>query len=104
MKKIQCPFIEKSENVHKHFCGCCNGKQHIPIAQALKYSLRGLLVLNDYGGDATDHEMHNRIESYIRYFKNKYKYTGTIEFERVCLEEPISTLNACSQTLNFIDK
>jgi len=49
MKKIQCPNIEIGENVHKHYCQCCEGKQHVPFSVALKYNLRGLLVLTDDG-------------------------------------------------------
>ena len=102
MKKIQCPNIEIGENVHKHYCRCCEGKQHVPFAIALKYQLRGLLVLTDDAkGDASDCEMHNRIESYIEWYKSKHGYNGRIEFERKQCCEPISTLNACIDTLRF---
>ena len=102
MKKIQCPNIEIGENVHKHYCQCCEGKQHVPFSVALKYNLRGLLVLTDDGkSDASDSEMHNRIESYIEWYKSKHGYNGKIEFERKQCNEPISTLNACIDTLRF---
>lgn len=102
MKKIQCPNLEIGENVHTHYCNCCNGKQHIPFAVALKYKLRGLLVLADSGNrDATDDEMHDRIDNYIEYFKSKHGYNGRVDFERKQYGEPISTLNACIDTLRF---
>ena len=102
MKKVQCPNIEIGENVHNHYCRCCEGKQHVPFATALKYQLRGLSVLTDNGKeDASDSEMHNRIESYIELYKSKHGYNGKIEFERKQYSEPISTLNACIDTLCF---
>jgi hypothetical protein len=101
--KIQCPNIKIGENVHKHYCRCCEGKQHISFAKALKYKLRGLLVLTADGRDATDCEIHNRIENYIELYKSKHGYNGRIEFERKCYQEPISTLNACIETIRFYD-
>lgn len=102
MKKIQCPNIERGENVHKHYCQCCEGKQHITFAKVLKYKLRGLLVLTDDGKqNASDFEIHDRIERCIEYCKNKYSYSGKIEFNRMEYCEPISTLNACVDTLRF---
>ena len=102
MIKIQCPNIEIGENVHKHYCQCCEGKQHIHFAKALKYQLRGLLVLtNDGNADASDCEMHIRIKDYIEWYKSKHGYNGNIDFERKCYSEPISTLNACIDTLSF---
>lgn len=102
MKKIQCPNLNIGENVHTHYCNCCNGKQHIPFAVALKYQLRGLLVLSDSGNrDASDDEMHERINRYIEYYKNKHGYTGSVEFDQVRNGEPISTLNSCIDTLRF---
>jgi len=104
MKKIQCPNIKIGDNVHKHYCSCCKGKQHVPFAVALKYQLRGLLVLTDDGSSyASDSEMHNRIESYIEGYKNKHGYNGKIEFDRKQCGWPISTLNACIDTLRFYD-
>ena len=102
MKKIQCPNIKIGENVHKHYCRCCEGKQHVSFAVALKYKLRCLLVLTDDGkSDASDSEMHSRIKIYIEWYKSKHGYNGKIEFERKQCGEPISTLNACIDTLRF---
>ena len=102
MIKIQCPNIEIGENVHKHYCQCCEGKQHIPFAKALKYQLCGLLVLtNDGNADASDCEIHIRIKDYIEWYKSKHGYNGNIDFERKCYSEPISTLNASIDTLSF---
>lgn len=102
MKKIQCPNIKIGENVHKHYCRCCKGKQHVPFAVALKYKLSELLVLTNCGNrDASDCEMHNRIEYYIEYYKSKHGHKGKIDFERKQCGEPISTLNACIDTLSF---
>ncbi len=102
MIKIQCPEIKKGENVHEHYCFCCKGKQHITFAIALKYQLSGLLILSDDGkSDASDYEMHERINYFINYYKNKYKYNGIIEFERFEYGEPLSTLNACINSLRF---
>lgn len=100
MKKIQCPNIEKGENVHLHYCNCCKGKQHIPFIVALKYNLSGLLVLDSRGKDASDDEMHRRIEDYIAYFKNLHKVQYEITFTKFYYSEPICTLTACIQTLN----
>ncbi len=97
--KIQCPNIKKGENVHEHYCYCCKGKQHIPFIDALKYQLYGLLVLDDNGKDASDEVMHDRILSYINYYKSEHKYTGPINFKRIYQGEPIPTLNACIETL-----
>lgn len=97
--KIQCPNIEKGENVHKHSCVCCNGKQHIPVIQALKYELRGLLVLDENGNDASDEEMHSRITTYLNWHRSNHQYTEQFDFERIKYGEPISTLNACIHTL-----
>ncbi len=105
MKKVQCPNIVKGENVHKHYCVCCEGNQHIPFAKALQYELHGLLVLTDDGsGNASDCEMFKRIDDFIEYYKNKHNYRGTITYERVSVGEPISTLNACIRTLIFKEK
>lgn len=102
MKKTQCPNIEIGENVHKHYCQCCKGKQHVPFAIALKYKLHSLLVLTDDGNhDASDYKVHSRIQDYINWYKNKQGYYGRVEFERLECGEPISTLNACINTLRF---
>lgn len=102
MLKVQCPNLRKGENVHKHSCGCCGGRQHIPFSTALKYLLRGLLVLSDGGHrDATDDEMFDRIDRTIDGYKKKYGFTGHVSYEYIRLGEPISTLNACIRTLRF---
>ena len=100
--KIQCPYIEKGENVHTHYCNCCNGKQHIASIKVLKYQLRGLLVLSRDGkGDASDAEMHDRIENYIEHFKRKYNCKDNFIFSKIYHNEPIHTLNSCIDTLNY---
>lgn len=102
MKKIQCPNIEKGENVHKHYCYCCKGKQHIPFAVALKYELRGMLVLSDdCSRDVTDCEMHERIQGFIEWYKKEHGHDGKIDFKRESYGEPVATLNACIDTLTF---
>jgi len=101
MKKIQCPYIEKGENVHEHACPCCEGDQHIPFAKALKYYLYGLCVLDGGGRDASDTEMHDRIKAHIEIFKSRYDYRGEITFNEYCCEEPLSTLRACINSLHF---
>lgn len=102
MKKIQCPNIKKGENVHVHYCPCCEGNQHIPFAKALKYELRGLLVLSDNGNkDASDSEMFYRIENFIAWYKYKHNYNGKIKFDHIGYGEPIATLNNCISSLKF---
>ena len=104
MKKIQCPNILVGENVHKHFCICCGGKQHIPFATVLKYQLGSLCVLTDDGReDASDYEMHSRIERTIVEYVNEYQYKGEVKFERIECGEPIATLNSCINSLIFLE-
>jgi hypothetical protein len=101
--KIICPNIEKGENVHTHYCRVCEGSQHVDVLKALKYELADLLVLTDKPPyvDASDQEMHSRLERYIDQHKRKHKYGYEVAFERVYKGEPISTLQACIATLKL---
>lgn len=99
--KVQCSNIKKGENVHKHYCHSCEGRQHVELFKDLRYQLSDLLILTNYPPyvDASDDEMHSRIQRYIDYHKRFHGYDRIVTFERIYKGEPISTLNACIDTL-----
>jgi hypothetical protein len=101
--KVQCSNILRGENVHKHYCDRCKGRQHVSLLEDLEYKLGGLLVLTSYPPyeDADDDEMHSRIQRYIDYHKSLHGYDRVVTFERIYRGEPISTLHACIATLRL---
>ena len=104
MKKVQCPNIEKGENVHKHNCYLCNGHQHIPAISALRYIMNSIYIL-----DASEREIFNRVDIQIEYFKDTYGFRDyDIIYDREiyddCRRGPLDTLQVALDTVSIKKK
>jgi len=73
--KVQCPNIQDGENVHKHSCYLCKGKQHIPILQALKWKIGSNVLLLDSNNKEISFEvLKTNILNMAREYLEEWKY------------------------------
>jgi len=72
------------------------------LQEEFKSSLKWLFVLNRDGSEASDCEMHRRIEDRIYEYKTKNNYKGRIIFNRVEFGCPVQTLMGCIASLEFL--